>query len=180
MKYMIASDIHGSGYYAERIKEKYIEEKCDRLILLGDILYHGPRNPLPKDYSPQAVAQTLNGLKDEIICVRGNCDADVDQLVLEFSVSSDIAILEQGKKLVYLTHGHIYNENSMPQMKKGDILVHGHTHVPTCKSVNGCTVLNPGSVSLPKENSHNGYMTLENGVFLWKDFDGTIKNKFEI
>lgn len=180
MKFLIASDIHGSAYWCRELIKKYSEEKADRLVLLGDVLYHGPRNDLPREYAPKEVIAMLNPMKNDIYCVRGNCEAEVDQMVLEFPVLADYAILDLGKTAVYMTHGHIYNEGNLPPMRDGDILLHGHTHVPKCVEHEHYVYMNPGSVSIPKENSHHGYMTLENGVFLWKDFDGQIKKEYRI
>lgn len=180
MKWLIASDIHGSAYYCRRLLEAYKKENADRLILLGDILYHGPRNDLPKDYAPKQVIAMLNEIKDELLCVRGNCDTEVDQMVLDFPVLADYAILDLGKRLAYLTHGHIYNESNLPPICDGDIIIHGHTHIPKCVEHEKYIYMNPGSVSIPKENSHHGYMTLEKGKFNWKDLDGKIKLEKEI
>lgn len=175
MKWLIASDIHGSAYYCQRLIEAYKKENADRLIILGDILYHGPRNDLPRDYAPKQVIAMLNEIKNELLCVRGNCDTEVDQMVLDFPVLADYAILDLGERLAYLTHGHIYNEGNLPPICDGDIIIHGHTHVPKCVKHKNYICMNPGSVSIPKEDSHHGYMTLENGKFLWKDLDGEIK-----
>ena len=122
----------------------------------------------------------LNEIKDDILCVRGNCEAEVDQMVLDFPVLADYALIDLGEKMIYLTHGHVYNESKVPPMKKGDILLHGHTHVPKCVEHENYIYMNPGSISIPKENSRHGYMTLENGVFLWKDFDGDILKTYTI
>ena len=180
MKILFASDIHGSAYYCRRLLDIYKETKASRMVILGDILYHGPRNDLPDEYAPKKVIAMLNEMKDEIFCVRGNCEAEVDQMVLEFPVLADYALLDLGEKMIYLTHGHIYNENNVPPMKRGDVLLHGHTHVPKCVEHENYVYMNPGSVSIPKENSCHGYMTLEGGEFLWKDFDGNVKNKYKI
>lgn len=180
MKWMIASDIHGSAYWCRKLIEKYKEEQADRLILLGDLLYHGPRNDLPDEYAPKQVISMLNAMKDEILCVRGNCEAEVDQMVLDFPVLADYALLALDKRMIFFTHGHVYNESNVPPLKKGDILLHGHTHVPKCVEHESYIYMNPGSVSIPKENSHHGYMTLENGKFLWKDFDGNILRRYTI
>lgn len=180
MKIMIASDIHGSAYWCRRLMEKYKEEQADRLILLGDILYHGPRNDLPKEYAPKEVIQILNEMKNEILCVRGNCDTEVDQMVLDFPILADYAIIGVGERLMYLTHGHIYNEEKLPPLCKGDILLHGHTHIPKCREHDDYLCMNPGSVSIPKEGSLNSYMTFENGTFIWKDFDGNIFNEYKV
>lgn len=176
MKWIIASDIHGSAYYCKELIKKFNEEKADRMLLLGDVLYHGPRNDLPKEYAPKEVIELLNAMKDKIICVRGNCEAEVDQMVLKFPVLADYAILDLGTRLIYATHGHVYNENNLPPLCEGDILLHGHTHIPVCEDRGSYILMNPGSVSIPKEGSHHGYMTLENGVFRWMDFDGNEKN----
>lgn len=177
MKWFIASDIHGSAYYCRKMLERYKVENADRMLLLGDILYHGPRNDLPEGYAPKEVIEMLNAIKDEILCVRGNCEAEVDQMVLKFPVLADYAIIDLGNSIIYATHGHIYNENNLPPMKKGDILLHGHTHVPKCVEHEDYTYMNPGSVSIPKEDSHHGYMTLENKKFVWKDLDGNAKKR---
>lgn len=179
MKYVIASDIHGSAHYLKKLLACYDKEGADRLLLLGDILYHGPRNDLPEGYAPKEVISLLNERKSSIFCVRGNCDTEVDQMVLEFPILADYAIIEAGDKLVYATHGHKFNENSLPPLQNGDILLHGHTHIPVCREHDTYVYINPGSVSIPKENSHHGYMTLENGVFEWKDLDGNIINTYK-
>ena len=172
MKIMIASDIHGSALYCRRLIEEYEKEKADRLFLLGDILYHGPRNDLPDEYAPKKVIGMLNEKKDEIFCVRGNCDTEVDQMVLNFPILADYAVLAVGDRLIYATHGHVFNENNLPPLKKGDILLNGHTHVPKCTEHESFVYMNPGSVSIPKENSARGYIILENGAFTWKSLDG--------
>lgn len=174
MRIMVASDLHGSAYYCEKVLECFKEEKADRLLLLGDLLYHGPRNNLPTGYDPKAVIELLNEAKENLMCVRGNCDAEVDQMVLKFPIMADYCVIPMGEQLIYATHGHIYNENNMPPLKTGDILLHGHTHIPKCVDVNGIKVMNPGSASLPKEDSHHGYMIIDDGHFEWKDFDGNV------
>ena len=130
MKWMIASDVHGSAYYCRQMLEAFEREQADRLILLGDLLYHGPRNDLPREYAPKEVILMLNAHKREILCVRGNCDTEVDQMVLEFPILADYAVLPVGKRLMYLTHGHRFYMDALPPMQDGDILLHGHTHVP--------------------------------------------------
>ena len=179
MKWFIASDIHGSAYWCGKMLESYKAEKADRILLLGDVLYHGPRNDLPEEYAPKAVIEMLNKIKDEIINVRGNCDTEVDQMVLEFSVLADYAYITDESTTIFATHGHVYNTAKLPPMKKGDILLHGHTHIPACEEYENYTYINPGSVSIPKENSHHGYIILENRKFTWKDFDGNIIREFK-
>ena len=169
---MIASDLHGSAYYCRKMLDAFEREGADRLLMLGDLLYHGPRNDLPRDYAPKEVIPLLNGLKEKLCCVRGNCDAEVDQMVLEFPVLADYCILPVGKTLMYVTHGHIYNTKNPPPLAPGDILLHGHTHVPAWTEFGQKNLyLNPGSLSIPKEKSPHSYMTLEEGVFGWKDVD---------
>lgn len=172
MKYMIASDIHGSAYYCEKLLEAFNREKADRLILLGDILYHGPRNDLPKDYDPKKVIEMLNGMKDKIHCVRGNCDAEVDQMVLEFPIMADYAVFSEGGYTVYATHGHVYGPQNPPAKGENIVLVSGHTHVPMCEERDGVMCMNPGSVSIPKEGSENGYIIWEADIFAWRNFAG--------
>jgi len=180
MKWLIASDIHGSEYYCKQLLAAFDREQADRMLFLGDILYHGPRNDLPKDYAPKSVIALLNERKQDIVCVRGNCDTEVDQMVLEFPILSDYCVIDLGKRLVYATHGHIYGEQNPPPLHEGDILLCGHTHVPKCVEHERYVYMNPGSVSIPKENSHYGYMTLEDGKFLWKDFDGNKKMSYSL
>lgn len=175
MKWMIASDIHGSELYLRKLLDAYNCEKADRLLLLGDLLYHGPRNDLPEGYQPKKVIELLNGMKEDILCVRGNCEAEVDQMVLEFPVMAEYAILTAGKRMIFATHGHVFNERNLPPLHKGDILLHGHTHVPKCTEHEDYIYMNPGSVSLPKENSHHGYMIMEGLDFAWKDLEGNVK-----
>ena len=122
MKWFIASDIHGSAYYCEKLLEAYKKEEADKILLLGDVLYHGPRNDLPEGYAPKKVITMLNELENEILCVRGNCEAEVDQMVLNFPVLADYAVLTAGRKMIFVTHGHVYNNNNLPPLHKGDIL----------------------------------------------------------
>ena len=177
MKWMIASDIHGSAFYCQQLLERYREEGADRLLLLGDLLYHGPRNDLPAEYAPKKVISMLNAHKDEIFCVRGNCEAEVDQMVLEFPVMAEYAILTAGTRMIFATHGHVFNEKNLPPLHKGDILLHGHTHVPKYVEHEKYIYMNPGSVSIPKENSYHGYMTWEGSDFVWKDLEGGVRNE---
>ena len=177
MKYMIASDIHGSAWYCRKMMEALEKEQADRLILLGDLLYHGPRNDLPKEYAPKEVIRMLNKEKNRIYNVRGNCDAEVDQMVLEFPVMAEYAILTAGTRMIFATHGHVFNEKNLPPLHKGDILLHGHTHVPKCVAHENYIYMNPGSVSIPKENSYHGYMTWEGSDFVWKDLEGGVRNE---
>lgn len=171
MNWLIASDIHGSAYYCEKVAEAFEREKADRLILLGDLLYHGPRNDLPKDYAPKKVIGILNALSASIFAVRGNCDAEVDQMVLTFPIMADYALADIGGRTLFITHGHLFNENVLPPHHAGDILLHGHTHIAACVLHEDYTYLNPGSVSLPKAGE-GSYMTLKDGAFAWKNIEG--------
>jgi len=180
MKIMIASDIHGSAQFCSQLMDAYEKEQPDRLLLLGDLLYHGPRNDLPDEYAPKTVIQMLNGIKDKIICVRGNCDTEVDQMVLEFPIMSDSAILYFDNHMVYATHGHHYSETAPPQLAKGDILLNGHTHISACNIHRDFIYMNPGSVSIPKMGTPHSYMTYENKVFNWKTLFGEIYNSYTV
>lgn len=174
MKWMIASDLHGSAYYCRKMLEAFEREGADRLFLLGDLLYHGPRNDLPREYAPKEVIPLLNGKKEKLLCVRGNCDAEVDQMVLEFPVLADYAVLPVGQRLIYATHGHIYHVKNLPPLAPGDVLLHGHTHVPAWTEFGqGNLYLNPGSVSIPKEVSPHSYMTLEGNTMQWKELESS-------
>ena len=192
MKLMIASDIHGSALYCGQMLRAYEREGAQRLLLLGDILYHGPRNDLPEGYAPKEVIAMLNPLKEDLLCVRGNCDTEVDQMVLDFPIMAEYCLLElpcavspgksaggHGLQLttVFASHGHVYNPHHLPPLKDGDILLNGHTHIPACGerlSMDGRTYwyLNPGSVSIPKEGSARSYMIWEDGEFIWKNLEG--------
>ena len=151
VKWLIASDLHGDAECTAKLIERYRESGAEKLILLGDILYHGPRNDLPSGYAPKKVIDMLNGIRDEILCVRGNCDSDVDQMVLEFPIMAEYALLSFGKRLIFATHGHKFNNDALPPFNKGDILLHGHTHVSVLEEHENYVYMNPGSVSLPKD-----------------------------
>ena len=179
MKLFIASDIHGSMHWCGKMLDAFKKENADKLVLLGDILYHGPRNDLPDGYDPKAVIDALNPLADKIICVRGNCDTEVDQMVLSFPVLTKIAVIYDGKLTIYLNHGHDRDilENSLPN---GSVLLCGHTHVPTAKNCGSHWYLNPGSVSIPKEDSDHSYLVYEDNTFIWKNLDGETYNTLEL
>ena len=172
-KLMIASDIHGSAYYCRKMLEAFDREQADRLLLLGDILYHGPRNDLPKEYAPKEVIKMLNERKTKIFCVRGNCDTEVDQMVLEFPILADYAVFPAADRLIYATPGHHFHMNQLPPLQPGDILLPGHTHIPAWESFgDGNLYLNPGSVSIPKAESEHSYMLLQDGKVIWKTLEG--------
>lgn len=172
MKMLIASDIHGSASCCRRLLEACKRENPERMLLLGDLLYHGPRNDLPEEYNPREVLRMLNERKNLLLCVRGNCDTEVDQMVLEFPILADYAYIADGACRIVATHGHVYNAKTTPPLQPGDILLHGHTHVPVWEDYGTFRLFNPGSVSIPKEGSSRGYMVLENGVFCWKTLEG--------
>ena len=171
MKWLIASDIHGSAHYCRRVTECFEREGAERMLLLGDLLYHGPRNDLPRDYAPREVAAQLNAMADRVLGVRGNCDAEIDQAVLTFPIMADYALLCEGGRTVFATHGHLYNPDCLPPLRAGEILLQGHTHVPLCTEREGVVCLNPGSAAIPKEGSPHSCMTLEDGLFRWIDLD---------
>ena len=177
MKLVVASDIHGSALYCRKFLDCYKKENADKLILLGDILYHGPRNDLPEEYAPKKVIEMLNDIKDEILCVRGNCDTEVDQMVLKFPILADYAFLYWRDKMIFVTHGHNFSLKNLPMLKKGDILLHGHTHIPACEKTDLCTYINPGSVSIPKENSAQSYIVITDDEIIFKDLDGNVYKK---
>ena len=179
MDFLFASDIHGSALWCERLIEVYRQSGASKLILLGDILYHGPRNDLPEGYAPKRVIELLDPLRDQILCVRGNCEAEVDQLVLGFPCMADYAVLYLNGICFYATHGHIYNEDKggkLPPMNEGEVLIHGHTHVPVAERMElggrSIYVLNPGSVSIPKENSGHCYGLLSGRTFTIRELSG--------
>ena len=175
MKWMIASDLHGSAQCCRRLLEALQREDADRLILLGDLLYHGPRNDFPEEYDTRAVTALLNSVKHRLLCVRGNCDSEVDQMVLEFPMLAEYAFLSVDGRSIFATHGHNYGPDNPPPLREGDFLLCGHTHLPVCRNCGGYAYLNPGSLSLPKNGTLHSYMTLENGVFTWHDlFTGDV------
>ena len=164
MKLVIASDIHGSAFWCGKLMEVIDEVRPDKVVLLGDLLYHGPRNDLPRDYAPKQVIPMLSRIKEKILAVRGNCEAEVDQMVLPFPCMGDYALLECDGMRLYLTHGHHHGPENLPPLNEGDVLLSGHTHVKIDKVVDGVRCLNPGSVSIPKDGSHS-CLIYENGVF---------------
>ena len=167
MKLVIASDIHGSAYWCQKLMEEIQKENPDRVILLGDLLYHGPRNDLPRDYAPKQVIPMLSGIREKIAAVRGNCEAEVDQMVLPFPCLADYAEILVDGRLFHLSHGHHQDPQNLPPLPEGSVFLFGHTHVKLDETVGGIRCLNPGSVSIPKDGSHS-YLIYENGEFFFK------------
>ena len=175
MKLLICSDIHGDLDSMQKALLAFQAEKCDKILILGDLLYHGPRNDLPPTYNPKAVIKLLNENRNIVMTVRGNCDTEVDQMVLDFPILADYIMLSLDGLTVFATHGHHHNTETPPPLLRGDILLHGHTHVLKCQEFgDGNFYLNPGSVSLPKENNPRSYMVYENRRFTVKDFSGNV------
>lgn len=172
MKLFLISDIHGSLFCLKKALENYNKEKADYIVILGDALYHGPRNPLPIKYNPKEVAALLNAYKEKIIAVRGNCDSEVDQMMLDYPMMSEYAIILFNNRKLFLTHGHLYNKDKLPNLNDNDILIQGHTHIPVAEKLGNIYLLNPGSITLPKENNPNSYAVLQNDLFEIKDMDG--------
>ena len=180
MNVWIASDLHGSALYCRKLLDLMEKRGADRLVLLGDLLYHGPRNDLPEGYDPKAVFAMLNSVKDRILCVHGNCDAEVDQMVLEFPIMADYMALFLEGRMVFVTHGHLFNEENLPNFNPGDVLIHGHTHVRAAADRGAYFFLNPGSMALPKGDGVHSYMVYEDGVFTTKDMDGAVLETLDI
>ncbi len=169
MKILIGSDIHGSATYCRALVNIFNKSGADKLVLLGDILYHGPRNDLPGGYAPKEVITLLNGISGKILCVRGNCEAEVDQMVLNFPVMAEYALIPVADRMMFVTHGHKFNEENLPPMDEGDILLNGHTHVPAVREHEHYIYMNPGSTSIPKEDSCHSFMLANDGHFEWYD-----------
>lgn len=180
MKWMIASDLHGAAACCEQLLAAFDREGADKLILLGDLLYHGPRNDLPPDYDPRRVIDLLNARRQRLLCVRGNCDTEVDQTVLSFPILAPYAWLPVGERLLFLTHGHQFNKSNLPPLNRGDVLLHGHTHVPAWEPVGDILYCNPGSAALPKEGSERGYLTLDGTLLEWKTLCGQAYHRLSL
>lgn len=178
MKLLVVSDIHGSAYYAEKIPEIFEREKADKIIVLGDLYYHGPRNPLTKDYSPMKVAEILNSLKDRLEVIKGNCDAEVDEMISEFKFKEHL-LLDVNNMKVYFTHGHKNNMDNLPD-EQIDMMVYGHFHTGFIVKKDGIIFANPGSISLPKDNTKNSYLILDKESIVLKDIDGNVIDKFKL
>lgn len=177
MKYFVASDLHGSSDAIMKMLNRFKIEEADRILLLGDLLYHGPRNALPCGYDTKESAELLNAYKEKISCVRGNCDADVDQVMLEFKITDTYREFTSGNLKIFATHGHTYNEGNIPPVDF-DVLLHGHTHIPACIEHDGYVYCNPGSTSIPKGGSEPSYMIIEDGVITFKTLDGKVTGTY--
>lgn len=177
MKYYIVSDIHGSSKNIKKVLE-YFDQDGDYLLVLGDILYHGPRNDVPENYEPKKVIQLLNERKDKILAVRGNCDGEVDQMVLNFPITSDYLMLPFDEYKIFMTHGHLYRE--FLWMNENDVVLSGHTHIPVANKEDGIIFLNPGSISIPKMNHVPSFAILENHIFTIYDLDKNIMLSYKL
>jgi len=180
MKLFVISDIHGSLYYLNKALEAYKKEEADYILILGDILYHGARNPIPPEYSTIKVAELLNRYSDKIIAVRGNCDSDVDLMVIEFPIEAVYSTVLLNNRRIFLTHGHVYNGENLPRLKAGDILFHGHTHVPIIDKKDGIYIINPGSITFPKEGYPNSYGVVSDNTIEVKDLEGKVFMSVEV
>lgn len=180
MKIFFISDIHGSAYYIRKALENFNKENADYIVILGDELYHGARNPLPLEYNPKEVAKLLNEFADRIIAVRGNCDSEVDEMVLNFPMMTSYSTILYNDIRLFLTHGHIYNEDNLPKLRDGDVFIYGHTHIPKAEKKGNIFIINPGSITLPKENNPNSYGVLEDNIFKIKDLEGNIIKEVNI
>ena len=175
MRLLIASDIHGDIKACEAVISAFSREGAEKLLLLGDILYHGPRNDLPEAYAPKEVIKSLNEMRDKILAVRGNCDTEVDQMVLSFPILSDYAYISDGTVRIIATHGHKFNKDTPPALSRGDILLSGHTHIPAFEKFgDGNVYINPGSAALPKEKNPKTYMVYDRGEFTLKELSGKV------
>ena len=180
MKILIASDIHGSYPAAQALMKSFENTQPDALLLLGDLLYHGPRNPVSSDYKPMDTAQLLNKKKDRIIAVCGNCDAHIDQHLLEFPITAEYSILLYGNRRIFATHGHLFSPEAPPPMRSGDIFISGHTHLAGISEKNGCFFVNPGSITYGKEGKSPSYLLFQDGTFTWYTIDGTLLDTFSV
>lgn len=179
MKVVFASDIHGSAYFTKKLVEKFHEHQADKLVLLGDLLYHGPRNDLPREYSPKESLALLNTLKDKIYAVRGNCDSEVDQMVLEFPMMADYVILRFNDITFYASHGHLFSPENLPALQKGEAFIFGHIHLPLAEKREDIYILNPGSTSIPKGGNPSSYAVLEDKTFRIYSFDDEVLKEIQ-
>ena len=182
MKLIIASDIHGGAECCQKLLHAAEREGTEKILLLGDLLYHGPRNDLPEDYAPKKVIEMLNAIKDKIVCVRGNCDAEVDQMVLDFPITAEISTIydSEADLTIFMSHGHKFSPSNLPALSEKSVFLYGHTHVKKIENVDRVVCINPGSITLPKENNPKTYATYENGIFEIKTLDGVVCDRISI
>lgn len=176
MKFLIVSDIHGDAECCSAMLNAYEREGAEKILMLGDVLYHGPRNDLPSGYAPKKVIEMLNALSDKIVCVRGNCEAEVDQMVLAFPCMADKAVVRDDERgiEIHMSHGHIYNPDKLPEMLDGSLFLYGHTHLLSIERRGGIVCLNPGSISIPKGGNPRSYAIYDSGKLTIKTFEGEI------
>lgn len=168
---MLVSDIHGCRPALETVLKFYDEQHCNMLCILGDILNYGPRNSIPNGLDPKGIVEILNARASDIVAIRGNCDGEVDQMLLHFPILGDYLLLvDEGKKL-FLTHGHVYNKDKMPQ-GHFDAIVYGHTHLWEMTPIDGTVVCNTGSITFPKGGNEPTFMTYEHGTFTAYNLEG--------
>jgi hypothetical protein len=175
MKIFLATDVHGSAYWAEKVVQKFEQSGAETLVLLGDIYNHGPRNPLPKDYAPMKVAEILSAVSDKLVVVRGNCDSEVDQMISKFDFVSEASMfLNDGaqRRRLFFTHGHIHNKDNLPHLKAGDVMFYGHFHKNEIVDVNGVICVNVSSCSLPKDTS--AFCVVDEKQIIISDFDDNV------
>lgn len=180
MKLLVASDLHGSAPCCEAVLNAFAREQADTLVLLGDLLYHGPRNPLPEGYDPKRCYEMLNAFSGRILCARGNCDAAIDTAVLDFPVTAESLLFQLGGRTVFATHGDLWNEEHPPRLRPGDILLTGHFHTSVCTEHPSFVYMNPGSPALPKDEGHRGYLVLTEEEAVWKDLSGTVYRRYRL
>ena len=171
MKYLIVSDIHGALPTLEMVLDFYRKEKCDMLCILGDILNYGPRNRIPEGIDAKGIAERLNSMADEIIAVRGNCDAEVDQMVLDFPLMNTYEMIEADGLKMFATHGHVYSPGNPPPFVEFDVLLNGHTHISALDNMGDYYYINPGSVSIPKGGTTNSFIIYENREFSLRELE---------
>lgn len=180
MKLFFMSDIHGSVHYLKKALENFEKEAADYICILGDQLYHGARNPLPPEYNPKEATQMLNGYAKKIIAIRGNCDSEIDELVLDYPIMAAYSSVLLNERRLFLTHGHIYNPESLPPLNDGDIFAFGHIHTPIAEKRGNIFIFNPGSITFPKENYPNSYGVLEDNVLRIKDLNGNTFKELQL
>lgn len=174
MKYLVVSDLHGSSLSATECERLLKSTQADKMLMLGDYLYHGPRNPLPEHYDPKTVIATLNPLKEKIVGIRGNCDSEVDQMVLEFPMMADYVLIQINHRRIFATHGHVFHPEKLPSLNKGDVFLFGHIHIPVAEKQEEIYLCNPGSITLPKMDSKQSYGILDETHFAVYDLSGTL------